>query len=70
VLPTLTNYVSDFMTNTIAELYNGSAVFGGTGTALFPRYYVTMVDSANNPISGPFAVGSASLAFHDSGEVR
>jgi hypothetical protein len=67
---TLTNYVADFMTNTVAAQRNGSAFVGGTGSSVFPLYTLTMLDSNDNPISQPFAVGASGTSFEDEGSAK
>jgi hypothetical protein len=72
-LATLTNYVTDFMVDTVALLNNGTAVWGGTGAPGNPSYAITMLDNAGRPISAPSASAgsySAELVLHDEGSAR
>jgi hypothetical protein len=67
---TLTNYVADFVTNTVAGQRNGNTIIGGYGNSVFPLYIVTMLDSNNNPISQPLAVGGSGSSFEDEGSAK
>jgi hypothetical protein len=67
---TLTNYIADFMVNTVAEQKNGSAILGGNGSASFPLYDLTMLDGNRNPISQPSMIGSVETSFEDEGSAK
>ena len=66
-LANLTNYVTDWMSQTYAYRVQGRAVTPTTAGRSATSYSVTMTDNNGNAISYPFSLGSLGVQFFDEG---
>ncbi len=69
-LGVLTNYIADFMVNTVAVQKNGGVILGGTGSSSFPLHGVVMLDKSQNPISKPNMVSGYQTSFEVEGSAQ
>jgi hypothetical protein len=71
-LTSLQNYVTDYMSNTLALLDDGSnaPVFAGIGKPGIPSNTIEMLDKNSNPLSIPLIWGGGGLVYHDAGAAK
>jgi len=69
-LATLTNYGTQWTSNMISLLENGTLVFGGIGAAGVSSSLITMVDANNNSLSVPTNLGGGGIVVHVAGSAK
>jgi hypothetical protein len=69
-LATLTNYETQWTSNMISLLENGTLVFGGIGAPGVSSSLITMVDANNNSLSVPTNLGGGGIVDHVAGSAK